>query len=941
MHAWKAFIMLLLGFFGSDGADPIDANRESDPLDPTQSFFVAPDPASDDPAHYTLDPLFHPRFVDWMQRHPGGGSFLESRRLPQVIVNPLGTLRDRANPFRGTDAPVIAGAAVRTRFYEGSPDPRLAINGGTIVPVNPLDPTPNFDPAFLPLLETTPATDRSGTPYTDLAQITVDEAIPQDQVDNQQRLLDELFVSQGLDDPDSPGTPLTAATVSPVTQTEGPFDLFDIFIVDTEAQDGFGNPLNLSPRELSASYYIWVDPSVVPDSLVGTVMEDSDGNPSSRVITGIRLAIPLFVSLAPNPVGDDQSGFGGDYSGIAPFFPGADADGNFPNGPACDADDRTHIRDAFRCPNGVEAEGRSNAAQEAIDGIPVAPGLFPMTNVLISGGAGELPLRPAPDLSMLDPNPGLRDAQGLYIPSARQRRALQTRGSGWPWFVFERNVDLATGRPVVTRFITGKRGAQTQGGCDTPSSGFTPVEIVDGATPVALPFDAAKNWQSSSPRGIGTEDPCLKAGGAAGFQAENDFGGAENALEHHSANQQLFAALCSATIGGSAVDSRSCALALFGSSNFLQGGIVPFPLIEFYSIALAGEPASQAFIIAATDQVRSAGDEFGKPAPLVALNRDRGPICNPDTGTPFAAPAECETALQAGGWDGIITARATAINVPNPAAPTAVPFFNPVTGLTETRDCTRSFGLRKANDGPCRVFSFHYDAGNLGVADNAGDFLTLDSVLSNEQKGLFGCGPLFGTRCDSRDAVASFDHSTGVEEDVPLIPAGGGIDPLNADAGAFFHAWAGASEKGLTPELRTAFDTAEQERVDTLIPLCRDNAVPPGQPRFCRTFRPLEDLSGSKPVPERFLEPLEATSLTTAASSTKRRGRSGSCRAAGASSRSTSRRMRLASRRSSRSASTRASCRRWTAARSGAAAGIRRSTSAASRSTRGPATALR
>jgi hypothetical protein len=195
-----------------------------------------------------------------------------------------------------------------------------------------------------------------------------------------------------------------------------------------------------------------------------------------------------------------------------------------------------------------------------------------------------------------------------------------------------------------------------------------------------------------------------------------------------------------------------------------------------------------------------------------------------------------------------------------------VPFFNPETGLTETRDCTRSFGLRKANDGPCRVFSFHYDAGNLGVADNAGDFLTLDSVLSNEQKGLFGCGPLFGTRCDSGDAVASFDHSTGVEEDVPLIPAGGGIDPLNADAGAFFHAWAGASEKGLTPELRTAFDTAEQERVDTLIPLCRDNAVPPGQPRFCRTFRPLEDLSGTKPVPERFLEPLEATSLTTAAS---------------------------------------------------------------------------
>jgi hypothetical protein len=63
-------------------------------------------------------------------------------------IETVGALTDRANPYRGVDAPVIAGAAVRTRFYEGSPDPRLAVNGGTIVPQNPLDPTPSFRPVF-------------------------------------------------------------------------------------------------------------------------------------------------------------------------------------------------------------------------------------------------------------------------------------------------------------------------------------------------------------------------------------------------------------------------------------------------------------------------------------------------------------------------------------------------------------------------------------------------------------------------------------------------------------------------------------------------------------------------------------------------------------------------------------------------------------------------
>jgi hypothetical protein len=901
-------------------------------------------------------------------------------------------------------------------------------------------------------------------------------AIPEDQVANQQKLLDELFVSDGLDDPSAPGVPLTADTDSSVTLTEGPFDLFNIFAVQAQAQDGAGNPLDLPARQLTAAYYIRVDPGVDPESLVGTNVEDSEGNPTSRVITDITPVIPEFKSLIPDSKGDSQNGFGGDFSGIIAFFPGDDPNGNFPNGPACDADARTSIRDAFRCPNGVEKDGRSAIAQNAHDGINVAAGLFPLENVIISGGAGELPLRPAADLSVEDTsaNRDLLSAQGIYYPSAGMRRALreddfdstdfdlsesgrswnrgasqdQTKelkeayfdiemlesrlymrigrqnivwgktelfrttdqfnpidlalatlptleeqriplwsakaiysfydvgpfedvrvefatnfdeftpndlgacgepytiniicgltlglaahgfaglgiagvdrppnpwndGKGlevggrveWRWDRFsfalmdfygyndlpfadpisfyERNTDLDTGRPVVTRFETGKPGPQNQGDCDTPSAGFTPVEIVDGASPVPLPFDASKNWQASSPRGIGTDEPCLKAGGAAGFQAENDFDAAENALEFHSANQQLHAFACSATIGVSAIDARSCALALFGSSNFLQGGIAPFPLIEFFSITLSGEPASQAFIVAATDAVRTEeGDEFGKPAPLVALNRDRGPICDPDTGAPFLLPEDCVAALQAGGWDGIITARAKQINTPNPAAPTSVPFFNPDTGLTETFDCTRKTGLKGGNDGPCRVFSFHYDAGNLGVADTSGDFLTLDSSLTNEQKALLGCGPFFGTRCDSSDVVAEFyedpslpDCATvapgtpclGGEMDVPLTPAGGGIDLLNADASFLVQSWAGIEGTGpefYSPRLLDAFQEAELERVGMLIPEC-SNSAPVDLPRFCEIYRPLVDVGGANPVPQRFFEPLQPTWLTTAES---------------------------------------------------------------------------
>ena len=1059
------------GLFDGLGGDPIPANLQSDPLKPTGGF-AEPPPPTDDPGRYTLESVIDYKFAAKAVTAASttGGIGLLAPWLPRnqpVAAN--AALIDRANPYRGRAAPVIAGAAVRTRFYEGDPDIRLAVNGGLIVPENQaggsayVDPTPNFDPTFLPeLASDDTATDRSGVPYTELQRATIDVVIPPDQVANQQAILDELF-GAGVE---------TAVTVSPVTQTQGPFDLFNIYFVETQAQGGdpavdpTGPPLDLAARQLNRGFYLDVDPSINPTTLLNTRMLATDGTPTSRTIIAIQRAMPQFESL-------NREGFGGDFSGIVTFFPGDDADGNFPNGPSCSDDGRSNIRDAFRCPGGVHKDGRSVAAQNTIDGVQVSAGLIPLRNVFIAGGAGELPLRPAADLSFLDTsaNGDLLSAQGIYYPSAGLRRALRTRdfdetpfdiserrrawnrgasqqqtkelkeayfdiemlesrlymrigrqnivwgktelfrttdqfnpvdialatlptleearipvwsakaiyslydvgpledvrvefatnfdeftptdlgacgepytinvvcgatfglaahgfaGVGvagvdrppnpwnnikglevggrveWRWdrfsfalmdfygyddlphadpfFFYERNVDLVTGRPVVTRFAAGVPGPQNEGDCDTPSAGSLDVEIVDGATPVALPFDASKNWQSSSPRGIGANAPCLKAGGAAGFQAENDFGGAENALYNHSANQQFHAFICSSTIGASNLDVQRCALALFGSPNNLQGGIVPFPLIEFFSSALSGEPASQLFVVAATNQVRTAGDEFGKPAPLVAINRDRGPICDPDTGAPFATPAECVSALQAGGWDGIITSSNESINIPNPAGPTAVPFFNPATGMTEFLDCATTGPGRKPNAGPCRVFSFHYDPGIAGDALTPGDWLTLDSTLTNEQKALLGCGPFFGTRCDSSDVVEEYDPVTGVVQDAPLTPQGGGIDLLNADASFIVQAWAGIEGTGpefYTPRLLAAFEESENVDRPGLINECETAAI---LPRFCRIWRPLDPdgpdgipgTGDDETVPLRLLVPgttaspsLKATWLTTAES---------------------------------------------------------------------------
>jgi hypothetical protein len=1103
------------------GADAFLEGRESDSLVGLPGFTAAqlqarldaglPPPSElsayrggtdDDPARYTFDSILDFKFAIKRMDGPGlGQNFLIGPWLPENYVEELAVLRDLANPLRGRDAPVIGPPEQRTRFFgsfEGGlrglgddPDPRLAVNGGylPLSVLGPLDLPYPLDPAYVNVTEVVQVPDSSGVLYWDIRRV--------------RSIAEEASLQGGAyctyapaGDPACGGAGFPGGPRQdwPSAVPAGPFEIFDVYVVETLI-DG----VSVSKRR--QSYYLYLpDPDgptgplegpdtlrVVPgDPTSGWVTNwngladpnDPSSPPSDRYITDVSPVVPIYQA------GGDV-GFGGDFSGNVSYSPASDAPNEYRRetstelrtgeGPYCAG---IGLNDPVRCPNGREPDGRTVTTQGAIDGLSVSRGQRPFSNSLLTGGMGELPLRPAPDRSNRDLSfdPDLQKAQGLYLPSAGLRRALVARnldshgtslsetqrawnhgqsqdfkelkeayfdlellesrlwarlglqtiiwgktelfpttdqfnpvdmalanlpsleeqrialwatrfvysfydvgpfedvrveaalniddfqpndlgacgepytldaacqipvgllfhgqlGVGlagvdrppdpwkdaegleggvrveWRWdrfsfavmdfygfddmpypdpiFFYERNVDLATGRPVVTRFASGSPEPQERGGCVQPTDNVpggsdtffdylvyddgglrVPIPGVDaGATTVTLGFDHSLNAGASSPRGIGIDEPCLKAGGEAGYQAENEFGGAQNALYNHYANQQLYAVVCSATVGTSKLQRQACALNLLNSPQKLTG-IVEQAMVEFISTLAAGDIASNSFVRAASDRNRRDTDQGatrqGPVSPMRPLNRDRGAVCDPATGAPFATVAECLASLQAGGWDGITTAKDKTFNIPDADAPRVLRADG-----TSTRNCARS------NLDVCRRYSFHYDPG-LVYTGLQGDFLTLDSTLSNEQRALLGCGPLFGTRCDSSDAVLLYD-SQGAEDPTPLIPAGGGIDLLNADASFVAQSWAGIEgTEVVTQSLRVAFEEAEDGDVDgdgiyepadgewigrvQLEELCK---TPAGQTLLtCKFLVVPEDGSELN----RFDTPLQPTWLTTATS---------------------------------------------------------------------------
>jgi len=385
------------------------------------------------------------------------------------------------------------------------------------------------------------------------------------------------------------------------------------------------------------------------------------------------------------------------------------------------------------------------------------------TNVEMTGGLGELPMRPAPDLSSLaEPDPLV--AQGLDYPFPAGAAA------------YERNVDPNTGRmrkAGATGLCENAAGFQVNffGSQPILHAGNARLEFIEGdasaaptgeASPTNTMDDYARRVEPYTMLGIGIDEDCLKPGGAPGFPNENRYdpskappdptifpGGysspvfanpvptdtyiyqtlgqwglegssADFALAHHPANQSLFAWICSASNGYFAsLTPGACLLNLFGSPTPLipLEGTSTVPFSEYFSVLTAGE-----------------------------VDREIQNV---------------------GGWRLLIA---------NTKAPHDAIGFIPVSPLN-----------RDVRDGLVTATNAWVARG--GSPTSVDNFLTLDSALTNEQKALLGCGPFFGTRCDS-----------GAEQrnifNVRVFGEGGGIDLLNAEGSAVTEATPGTYGTG-------------------------------------------------------------------------------------------------------------------------------------------------
>ena len=366
--------------------------------------------------------------------------------------------------------------------------------------------------------------------------------------------------------------------------------------------------------------------------------------------------------------------------------------------------------------------------------------------VKMRGGILELPFRPGPDRGFLeDPADNVpARAQGLFYPTRGMRLGLAMD--------YERNVDFGTGRPLVARVA-----GEAIGSCG-PFAGDLAESNPDFANPKLVystsfashshstsvggfSRDAAENLIVSR-GGIGRDVDCLRPGGVSdepnGFSFNDTEDDLENtnALENHHANQSLFARLCSASNGFDPwLDPASCLFQLFGSQQLLSEQFLPVPFVELLTTLLAGEQTGanggpQQFLSLVLASQKSVAADV--TAPLVSLNR----LPNPADAPVFDR-------------NGDASIDATGCDDPDPS-------------VQQSCDLAGFDGF----DGRADPFGF---------TNSAVVVQTLDDSLTNEQRALGGCGPHYGTRCDS--SAASGIHG-----------ALGGLDWLNAEASAWLEA---------------------------------------------------------------------------------------------------------------------------------------------------------
>jgi len=582
--------------------------------------------------------------------------------------------------------------------------------------------------------------------------------------------------------------------------------------LDDQRRDLFPNVVQNNPNlvgvpeELPYAFDL-VDPRIARDTNGDGLFDDGQAFAAVDYPNAVFVKSPANEPVRVNPASQDLP-FGGDFTGIIP----------------CVTPDTSlePIRSAAQ--SQILTGGEQGCWTNTYGGV-IAPDVPRGRNIANAGGRAELPLRPGPDRSNRDPT-SADAAQGLDHAAPSGLR-------------FARNVDTVSGRPLIAE---GLRGAVNSGRCRNGVPIFVRAAslgypnglnaapqpngfVVESGDPDAtLASGEVAYWNSLSPMtgglGVGTDPDCLKPGGASGFPNANllndtdpvDVNGdtiadpiynaaaagldangdgdftdpgldangdgdftdpgdvrpdseplpsPQNALQHHHANQNLFAWLCELTLTNTPnLDGSSCLATLFGSLNPLFGapptpGTAGTILSETFSATFAGEAASAIAGnggLLSTVQFNQKG-AVELPVPIRPANRDLR--------------------------DGFLTSLGG--------------FFNADTVAYN--------------------------------ADSTTDLLSLDSVLTAEQRALLGCGPFYGTRCDS----SRRDRSVGLSE-------GGGIDLLNTEASALLQ-WPGlhGTVDGWT--------TTSYASPTSLEPLIQPGTIGFANEAYCTRYDPSSPLS--------------------------------------------------------------------------------------------------
>ena len=353
-------------------------------------------------------------------------------------------------------------------------------------------------------------------------------------------------------------------------------------------------------------------------------------------------------------------------------------------------------------------------------------------------------------------------------------------------FYYERAVDPNTGRPLVARLPGQNLGTCGDVNAGVPSGFLVPAGSAVGAWSTAFanhPISVTTGARFPSigidhRGGIGYDPGCLRPGGPPGSpNAMRDFAAGDaalglapidddidntNALEWQSANQQIFSWICAGTVGIAAVlDASACAWTIFSTPEVLLPQLLPVPFSELIAITGAGSVTG----IGAPNVLGVVGgnqkyDEADFTAPFATLNRL------------YNDPAAPIVDRNGDGGFG---------NGPNDAA-----------------DCASTDPAVRYN---CDLRGFDGFDGRVGLFRLAAAlrpdgrqiaFQTLDNSLTNEQRALLGCGPFFGTRCDSSANVNPLNPVPGDTNREPTVYArAGGLDFLNMEASVLLQAWPG------------------------------------------------------------------------------------------------------------------------------------------------------